>query len=112
MEGLIRSPRPVARANGHTKCGTYLLASSIAAALPAERRVTVRRGWAGETSGLFEHPDALLTLTPLRKLLVSTLQYDPSKLAHFPLRGWSGLALLRMVNDPSKLARHLSRDGG
>ncbi len=27
------------------------------AALFAERRVSVRRGWAGEKSGLFEHPD-------------------------------------------------------
>ena len=32
------------------------LASSLAAALPAERRVLARRGWAGEMSGLFEHP--------------------------------------------------------
>ena len=32
------------------------LASSLAAALPAERRVLARRGWAGEKSGLFEHP--------------------------------------------------------
>ena len=40
----------------HTKCGMYLLASSLAAALPAERRVLARRGWAGEKSGLFEHP--------------------------------------------------------
>ena len=32
------------------------LASSLAAALPAERRVSARRGWAGENSGLFEHP--------------------------------------------------------
>jgi len=31
-------------------------ASSLAAALPAERRVSARRGWAGEISGLFEHP--------------------------------------------------------
>jgi hypothetical protein len=32
------------------------LASSLAAALPAERRVLARWGWAGETAGLFEHP--------------------------------------------------------
>jgi len=32
------------------------LASSLAAALPAERRVLARRGWAGEKSGHFEHP--------------------------------------------------------
>ena len=30
--------------------------ASLAAALPAERRVLARRGWAGEKSGLFEHP--------------------------------------------------------
>jgi hypothetical protein len=29
---------------------------SLAAALPADRRVLARRGWAGEKSGLFEHP--------------------------------------------------------
>src|ERR1700675_2958525 len=40
----------------HTKCGTYLLASSIAAALLGTRRVSARQGWAGEKSGLFEHP--------------------------------------------------------
>ncbi len=32
------------------------LASSLAAALPVERCVLARRGWAGEKSGLFEHP--------------------------------------------------------
>jgi|CXWL01.1.fsa_nt_gi hypothetical protein len=32
------------------------LASSLAAAVPAERRVLVRRGWEGENRGHFEHP--------------------------------------------------------
>ena len=67
LEGLFRSPRSIARANGPTKCGPYLLASSLAVALPAERRVLVRRGWAGEKSGLFEHPEAMLTSTPWGK---------------------------------------------
>ena len=31
----------------HTMCGTYLLASSLAAALPVERRVLGRRGCLG-----------------------------------------------------------------
>jgi hypothetical protein len=31
----------------------------LAAALPAERRVLARRGWAGEMSSLFEHPAGL-----------------------------------------------------
>ena len=48
LEELFRSPRPNTRANGPTKCGMYLLASSLAAALPAERRVSARRGWVGE----------------------------------------------------------------
>src|SRR6059036_1088021 len=47
---------PFTRRTAHTKCGLYLLASSLAAALPAERRVLARRGWAGEKSGHFEHP--------------------------------------------------------
>ena len=34
----------------------YALGPSLAAALPAERRVSARRGRAGEKSGLFEHP--------------------------------------------------------
>src|SRR5690242_8637615 len=56
LEGLFRSPRPIIGANGYTKCGPYLLASSLAAALPGTRRVSARQGWAGEKSGLFEHP--------------------------------------------------------
>jgi hypothetical protein len=48
LKGLIRSPRFIARANGYTKCGPYLLATSLAAAL---------------LDSLFEHPEALLTST-------------------------------------------------
>ena len=40
----------------HTKCGMYLLASSVAAALRGTRRVSTRQGLAGETSGFFEQP--------------------------------------------------------
>jgi len=41
LKGLIRSLIFIARANGYTKCGPYLLASSLAAAL---------------LDGPFEHP--------------------------------------------------------
>jgi hypothetical protein len=41
LEGIFRSPRSMLWANGYTKCGPYLLASSLAAAL---------------LNGLFEHP--------------------------------------------------------
>ena len=41
LEGIFRSPRVIIWANGHTKCGWYLLASSLAAAL---------------LDSLFEHP--------------------------------------------------------
>jgi len=34
----------------------YASGFDLPAALPAERRVLARRGWAGEKSGLFEHP--------------------------------------------------------
>jgi hypothetical protein len=46
LKGLIRSPRFIAKANGYTKCGPYLLASSLAAAL---------------LDGLFDHPATILT---------------------------------------------------
>jgi len=36
------------------------LASSLVAALLGIRRVSARQGWAGEKSGLFEHPEAIL----------------------------------------------------
>jgi len=42
LEDILRSPRSILRANGHTKCGWYLLASSLTAAL---------------LDGLFEHPE-------------------------------------------------------
>jgi len=51
--GFFRSPRSIEWANGPTKCGRYLLRSSLAAALPGERRVSARWGWAGVKSGLF-----------------------------------------------------------
>ncbi len=40
----------------------YLLASSLAAALFGEMRVSARRGWAGEISSIFEHPEVILAL--------------------------------------------------
>jgi hypothetical protein len=46
LKGFFRSPRSIAMANGHTKCGAYLLASSLAAAL---------------LDGLFEHPETIVT---------------------------------------------------
>ncbi len=49
LEGIFRSPRSIPQANGHTKCGPYLLASSLAAAL---------------LDGLFQHPEIIVTLTP------------------------------------------------
>jgi hypothetical protein len=39
------------------------LASSLAAALLGTRRVSARQGWAGEKSGLFEHPAGVLLLS-------------------------------------------------
>ena len=60
LESIFLSPRSILRANGHTKCGWYLLASSLVAALPAERRVLARWGWAGENRGHFEHPETIL----------------------------------------------------
>ena len=56
LEGIFHLPRSILRANGFTKCGPYLLASSLAAALFGTRRVLARQGWVGEKSGLFEHP--------------------------------------------------------
>jgi hypothetical protein len=41
LEGIFRSPRSILWANGHTKCGRYLLASSLAEAL---------------SDGIFVHP--------------------------------------------------------
>mgnify|MGYP007103860864 CR=1 FL=1 len=49
LKGLIRSPRFIARANGYTKCGPYLLAASLTAAL---------------LNGLLEHPEAIVASVP------------------------------------------------
>ena len=51
----------------------YLLAASLAAALPAERRVLARRGWAGEKSGHFEHPAQSSSVV----LDVRTIEFKP-----------------------------------
>ena len=65
LEGIFRSPRSILRANGYTKCGGYFLASSLAAALLGKRRVLARLGWAGEKSGLFEHPATCAFIIPM-----------------------------------------------
>ena len=57
LEGRCRSPRSIVRANGPTKCGPYLLAPSLAAALP---------------DGLFEHPDIFVAVAPP---VISTVFY-------------------------------------
>jgi len=36
-----------------------LCVADLAAALPVEKRVSARRGWAGENSSLFEHPEVI-----------------------------------------------------
>ena len=38
--------------------------ADLGAALLAERRVLARRGWAGEKSGLFKHPEAFAASAP------------------------------------------------
>ena len=45
---------PLQGRTAHTKCGLYLLASSLAAALLGTRRVLARQGREGEKSGCFE----------------------------------------------------------
>jgi hypothetical protein len=54
LEGFFRLQDLLHGRTAHTKCGWYLLGSSLAAALPAERRVLARLGWAGEKSEIFE----------------------------------------------------------
>jgi len=49
LKGFFRLPRSIGRANGSTKCGPYLLASSLAAAL---------------LEGHFEHPATMLISAP------------------------------------------------
>ena len=60
-------------ANGPTKCGRYLLAFSLAATLLGTRRVSARRGWEGEKSGLFEHPAKHYPAT----LEMGTIKFSP-----------------------------------
>jgi len=59
---------PLKGRTAHTKCGLYLLASSLAAALLGARRVLARRGLVGEKGSLFEHPVAVRTSVPFWKI--------------------------------------------
>jgi hypothetical protein len=45
----------LAALRGSTYGREFVVASSLAAAVLAERRVLARRGWSGENSSLFEH---------------------------------------------------------
>ena len=55
LEGIFHSPRSILRANGLAKCGTYLLASSLAAAA---------------LDGLFEHLVKRSCASTIRKIVV------------------------------------------
>jgi len=61
-EELFRSPRSMLGRTAHTKCGLYLLASSLAAAL---------------LNSHFEHPEATGVAIPFSKILTIVLR-DPS----------------------------------
>ncbi len=64
LEGIFRSPRPMLRANGYTKCGWYLLPSSLTAAL---------------LDGFFEHPEPVLESAPgQRQSISATSDVGPS----------------------------------
>ncbi len=110
LEGLFHSPRPIARANGPTKCGPYLLVSSLAAALPAERRVLARRGWAGEKSGLFEHPEVFEAVAPFvifHRCFICKPRFSPPAIRFGPV-------LLRFTFHASRLTpfiKQLQRGG-
>jgi hypothetical protein len=47
---------PFAKIHSRGERPSYLLGPPLAAALLGTRRVPARQGWAGEKSGLFEHP--------------------------------------------------------
>jgi hypothetical protein len=42
-----------------------IIFGSLAAALLGKWRVSARQGWAGDKSGLFEHPAIILTSAPM-----------------------------------------------
>ena len=59
LEGFFRSPRSIIRVYGRPAPRSAVGTSSgfdSPAALLGTRRVSARRGWAGEKSCLFEHP--------------------------------------------------------
>jgi len=50
------TPPPHQLGGAHKRGALIRRTVRLAAALPADRRVLARRGWAGEKSELFEHP--------------------------------------------------------
>ena len=57
LEGIFRSPSSILRANGHTKCGWYLLRLFAHCGLAWDKARLGAPGLGGfEKSGLFEHP--------------------------------------------------------
>ena len=57
LEGIFVRQESFIGLTAHTKCGLYLLASLLAAALLGTSRVLARQGWAGDKAGLFKHPE-------------------------------------------------------
>ena len=73
------------------------LASSLAAALPAERRVSARRGWAGEKSRLSEQPAAghSASVNDLRRGVISGVIISFAN----KLLAWNALSEVAVIDD-------------
>jgi hypothetical protein len=82
LEGIFRSPRVIIWTNGHTKCGWYLLASSLTTAL---------------LDGHFEHPDPVLESAPY-EIFLRHFVYKLSFSGSLP-GDQRGLA--RIIHEPS-----------
>jgi len=68
LEGLFRSPRFIRRANGPHEVRYIPPRLFARRGLVWDKARLGALGWAGKKSGLFEHPEALLTSTPLCKI--------------------------------------------
>ena len=73
------------------------LGPSLAAALPAERRVLACRGWAGEKSGLFEHPEGMFSVIPHVRTIEAPARHNTFLTASYEL-------LRRAADSDSKTA--------
>ena len=78
-----------------------LRVADLAVVLPVERHVSGRQGWAGEISGLFEHPEGFLPLDFMKHYKTIFRKRNAFPMTETELKVMAALAIMGLKSTPT-----------